>query len=249
MKRVVWTWILPIVLVVVSAGSAFAQTADEVVEKHLAALGGRDALNKLTSRKATGTVTVTTPNGDLSGPFESFAKKPNKSRVHISLDLSALGAAGTMDLDQRFDGTNGFILNSMSGNTDMPAAQAANVRNNLFPSSLLTYKETGVKLELQPKEDVAGKKAIVLLSTPRSGSPVKMYFDPDTYLLMKSVTTVTSAEMGSLEQTSEFSDYRTVDGVKVPFHLVNSNAAQTVTIKLTTVEHNVAIDDAMFGKG
>src|SRR5262252_8736284 len=165
MKRVVWTWILPIVLIVASAGSALAQTVDEVIEKHLAAVGGRDALGKLTSRKATGTVTVSTPNGDLSGPFESFAKKPNKSRVHLTLDLSAVGGAGSMELDQRFDGTNGFILNSMSGNTDMPAGQAANIRNNLFPSSLLTYKESGVKIEMQPREDVGGKKAIVLLAT------------------------------------------------------------------------------------
>jgi outer membrane lipoprotein-sorting protein len=236
------------VLVVISAGSALAQTADDVIEKHLAAIGGRAALNKLTSRKATGTVAVSTPNGDISGPFESFAKKPNKSRVHMTLDLSSLGA-GSMDLDQRFDGTNGFILNSMSGNTDMPAAQAATARNNLFPSSLLTYKEAGVKAEMQPREDVGGKKAIVLLITPKSGSPVKMYFDPDTYLMMKTITSVAVAEMGTVEQTTELSDYHIVDGVKVAFQIVNSNASQRVTIKLKTVEHNVTIDDAMFGKG
>src|SRR5215471_1573918 len=154
MKKVLSIWILPVVLIVVSAASASAQTADEVVEKHLAALGGRAALGKRTSRKSTGTVTVSTPNGDLTGPFESFAKKPNKSRVHLTLDLSAVGGAGSMELDQRFDGTNGVILNSMSGNTDMPASQAANVRNNLFPSPLLTYKETGLKMEMQPREDV-----------------------------------------------------------------------------------------------
>lgn len=38
-----------------------------------------------------------------------------------------------------------------------------------------------------------------------------------------------------------------MDGVQVPFTVVNSSAMQTVTIKLKTVEHNVAIDDAMFG--
>ena len=33
-------------------------TADEIIEKHLAAIGGRDALAKLTSQKATGTMTI-----------------------------------------------------------------------------------------------------------------------------------------------------------------------------------------------
>jgi outer membrane lipoprotein-sorting protein len=245
MKRVLSTWILPIALIVVSAGSAFAQTLDDVIEKHIAAIGGRDALGKLTSRHSTGTVTVATPAGDLSGPFESFAKKPNKTRAHMTIDASAVGG-GSVEIDQRFDGTSGTILNSMTGDTDMPASQADNLRNQLFPTILLTYKEAGVKAELQPREDVSGKKAFVLLFTPKSGSPVRMFLDPDTYLLMKTITSITTPEMGTLEQTSQLSDYRTVDGVKVPFQIANSNAAQSITIKLTKVEHNVPIDDAMF---
>ncbi len=52
--------------------------------------------------------------------------------------------------------------------------------------------------------------------------------------------------MGAVEQVSEASDYRVVDGVKVAFKVVHSTPMQSVTIVLKTVEHNVAIDDAMF---
>ena len=45
-------------------------TADQIVEKHLTALGGREALSKITSRRATGTVSVATPAGPLGGPLE-----------------------------------------------------------------------------------------------------------------------------------------------------------------------------------
>ena len=62
------------------ASSGAQATADEIIEKHLAAVGGRDALAKLTSQKATGTMTIATPNGDLTGPVEMLSKAPNKAR-------------------------------------------------------------------------------------------------------------------------------------------------------------------------
>jgi hypothetical protein len=42
-----------------TAAAARAQTADEVITKHIAAIGGRDALTRITSRRATGTITQT----------------------------------------------------------------------------------------------------------------------------------------------------------------------------------------------
>jgi hypothetical protein len=57
-------------LIVLPASRVHAQTADDVVEKYLTAIGGRDTLGKLTSRTATGTISVTTPAGDLTGTIE-----------------------------------------------------------------------------------------------------------------------------------------------------------------------------------
>src|SRR5262245_56442221 len=94
-------------------GAAGAQTADEIVQKYLTALGGRAALEKLTTRKSTGSVIVSTnPGGDLSGTIEVIVKAPNKSRALITLDLSAVGG-GTLSIEQRFDGVHGLTINSM----------------------------------------------------------------------------------------------------------------------------------------
>ena len=80
-----------IALLLSGVRSAFAQTADEVVEKYLAALGGRAALAKVTSRSTTGTMTLSTPTGTVSGTIEVLNEQPNKSRTLIKLDLSSLG--------------------------------------------------------------------------------------------------------------------------------------------------------------
>jgi hypothetical protein len=75
---------------------------------------------------------------------------------------------------------------------------------------------------------------------------MKLYFDPETGLLVRSIVKLSSPEAGEIEQISEPSDYRTVDGVKVPFKLVNTSPDQVVRITITKIEHNVAIDDALF---
>lgn len=246
MKRRYMIVLPSVVLVLGLVGLASAQTADEVVEKHLAALGGRDALGKLKTRKLTGSVTISTPGGDFSGPVETYIKAPNKSRLYMRLDLSSVGA-GELVIDQRFDGTTGYMMNSMQGNTEITGNQLDNLRNNVFPSTLLSYKEAGTKVEVLPKEQIDGKDAIVLLATPKAGSVVKTFLDAETYLPVKTVTTVDIPEAGgAIEQTTEFSDYREVDGMKVPFLLKLHNVAQAFTITVTKIEHNVPIEDSIF---
>ena len=231
-----------------TAGIARAQTADEIIEKHLAAVGGRAALGKLVSRQSTGTVTLSVQGNDLSGPYESYAKAPGKTRVVLKLDTAAVGGPGEMVIDQRFDGVNGFALNSLQGDQPVSGNQLDNMRNSAFPSSMLVYKERGVRVEVLPREKVAGHEMIVLQFTPKAGSVSRVYFDPATYLVARTAAKVTSAEMGDFEQTIDFSDYRAVDGVKVAFQTVNTTPVQIVTVKLTKVVHNVTLDDAMFTK-
>jgi len=224
-----------------------ADTVQSVIDKHIAAMGGRDALMKITSRKATGMVAISTPAGDLSGPVELYSKAPTKSRAVLALDLTAVGGPGTLTIEQIFDGFTGWSINPMQGDQEITGTQLENMRNNFFPSPFL-MKDSPDKLELLPRETVNGKAWIVMKVTRPSGNSVTLYFDPATYLLARNVTTIDNPMGGTMQQASESQDYRTVDGVKVPFTIINANEVQTLTIKLTKVEHNIAIDDAMFKK-
>src|SRR5262245_22585479 len=71
---------------------AHGQTADEIIEKVLTAVGGRAALAKLKSRTSTGTITLATPAGNITGTIEILAAAPNKLRSLVKADLTALGA-------------------------------------------------------------------------------------------------------------------------------------------------------------
>ncbi len=245
--RAVLTRLVVVVLVLGWSSITSAQTVDEIIEKHLTAIGGRAALAKLESRLMVGTITLSTPGGDVSGPIEALTQRPNKSRTLINLDLSALGA-GPIRIDQRFDGTAGYMLDSMQGDRPITGSQLANMRGAMFPSPFLDYKERGASVELKGKEKVGDRDAYVLIFTPKGGPAVRQYLDAESYLPLRMVVSVEVPGMGELDQTSDLLDQRDVDGVKVPFLVKSSSAAQSFTITVTKVEHNTKVDEKLFVK-
>ena len=234
-------------LALTSARSASAQTADEIIEKYLTAMGGRAALGKLTSRSTAGTMTLSTPAGDISGPIETLNQRPNKTRTLINMDLTSLGA-GPMVVDQRFDGATGYALDSLRGNHDITGGQLEAMKNGEFPSPFLSYKERGVTVELRGKEKVGEREAYVLVFKPKTGASSRHFIDAESYLPIKLVQKLDIPELGEVEQTTEFSDFREVDGVKLPFKLKGTSAVQTFTVTVTKVEHNTKIDESLFSK-
>jgi len=234
--------------IVLWAGAAQAQTADEAVEKVLAAMGGRAALAKLTSRVATGAISVSTQGVDIGGTIELTYKAPNKARSLMKLDLSAVGGAELV-VDSRCDGKTAFVIDSRTGEREITGNQLENMLNASFPSPFLNYKEAGAKVEIAGKEKLGEKDAIVLVHTPKTGSVSRLYFDPQTWQLIRSVAKVNVPEAGGdIERTTDPSDYRDVDGVKLPFTVVVNDPRQSVTIRLQKVEHNKPLDDALFSR-
>jgi hypothetical protein len=235
-------------LFLASARPGLAQTADEVIEKTIAAVGGRAALGKLTSQSATGTITLSTPAGDISGSIEILNALPNKSRTLIKADLSALGA-GQLVMDQRFDGSTGYVLDSLQGNRDITGNQLDNMRNGSFPHPFLNYKKLGATAQLGPKEKVGDRDAYPLTLEFPSGSVVHHYIDAETYLTIRVVLKTDVPQLGrEIEQTNELLDYRQVGGVKVPFQIQSTSSVQNFSIVLANVEHNARVDDTLFRK-
>jgi len=239
--------ILLAVAMIAVARMASGQTADDIIEKSLTAQGGREAIGKITSRSTKGTMVVSTAVGDLPGTIEVLNQAPNKVRTLINLDLTTAGA-GSLTVDQRFDGTNGYSMDSMRGDSDMTGARLESLRNGAFPSPFLGYKERGTKIVFAGKEKVGDKDAYALSITPATGPASRVWVDVDSYLPVKASSMIDAPETGPLEQITEFSDYRDVDGMKVPFKLTATTAVQSFVVTVKSVEHNVTIDPALFVK-
>jgi outer membrane lipoprotein-sorting protein len=242
------TTALIMALLLAGPAPAWAQTADEVLEKSLTAIGGRAALMKLKSRSMAGSIALSTPAGEVQGTIEILNAAPNKIRTLINVDLSSLGA-GQLTIDQRFNGTAGYVMDSLQGNRDMSGGQLDTMRNSSFPHPFLNYKELGTTARVGGNEKVGDRQAVVIIFEPTTGPVVRTYIDAETYLPLRSVLKVDVPQLGQeVEQSTDFSDYRVVDGVKLPFVLKSSSQVQNYTITLTKVEHNASIDQSLFSK-
>jgi hypothetical protein len=240
--------VLAVMLAAFGTQAASAQTADEIIEKSIAALGGRAAHAKIKSRVMSGTITLSTPAGDIQGTIETWNASPNKQRTLIKADLTNLGA-GMLEIDQRFNGTTGYVLDSLQGNRDITGNQLDNMRNGGFPHPFLVYKDAGITATLAGKEKAGDRDAYVVVFEPTTGSTIRQFIDAETFLPIKFVMKVNVPQMGGdVEQTNLLSDYREIDGVKVAFRLQASSSIQSFTVTVAKTEHNVTVDDKMFEK-
>ncbi|MGH9762050.1 MAG: hypothetical protein ACREDR_12005, partial [Blastocatellia bacterium] len=85
---------------------------------------------------------------------------------------------------------------------------------------------------------------IVIAFTPGKGGE-QLYFDVNSGLLVRRFV-APRTPLGPIPSVEDFSDYRVVDGVKIPFTIKETGPRFTTTEKLSEVKHNVSIDDSKF---
>src|SRR5262249_47716631 len=209
--RTITTGFMLTAAILTSALTVSAQTADEIVEKSLTAVGGRAALGKVTSRSMTGKMAISTENGEIPATIEVLMQAPNKMHRLITLDLSAFGAPPAT-IEQRFDGTTAYVIDSMRGTSTMSGSQLENLKNTILPTALLDYKARGTKIVLGGKEKLADRDVYALSVTPAAGPVSRLFIDAESYLPVRNIVSIDVPEVGSVEQTTDFSDYREVDG-------------------------------------
>lgn len=223
-----------LLVVCLIAAPAYAQTAEEIVAKNLAAKGGEAKLKAVQTLRQTGTMTLQGQTAHLM----TVSKRPNLSRQ----DISIMGTTITM----AFDGTKAWMLNPLVGPDaiEMPAEQAEMIKDQAdIDGPLMDYKSKGSTIELVGIEDAAGKKAFHLRVSRKGLPPTELFIDTTSYLDVKAVTVVPGS--GTMEMT--FADYRSVDGMTVPFSVKSSAAGMTLSeLKLDKVEFNVTLPPDAF---
>lgn len=241
-------------------------TGAEIVKKHIAAVGGRDALSKFKSRIAIGTV-----------------RKENESDARMAIMSEAPDRVSAMYVFEHYT----WQLTSDKGNVifrptiTREASQIENKYRDMLTTGamfnsislynlLLVSGSDETKFEAKGTKKVKGRPAYVVEVKRGKGEPVKLYFDAETFMWVRTdYGRVTFAKaMGGLSNDIqgrgedqnevdfffETSDFRDVDGVKLPFKfeqtiafpLIKQKKAGTVIGTITEYKHNVTIDPKMF---
>jgi hypothetical protein len=209
-------------------------SVDDIVAKHLEAMGGLERLKDIQTMKKVAKVTMQGREATTTMYF----KRPNLSYQEVIIDGKKVINA--------FDGTTPWIINPLAGFTKpvtVSGAQAASIReDSAFDGPLVEYKFRGTLIDYVAKEPLGEAEVHHLRVTSASRQVRHLYLDATTYLEVKLAAEV---DRTKLEQLS--SDYRDVDGVKVAHHLKTVvNGAVQGEMRLESVQFNLPIENALF---
>jgi len=220
--------------------SAFGQTVDDIIAKHIQARGGMDKLNAAKTIRMTGKMTV---GPGMEAPVVLEQKRPNSIRIEFTIQ----GMTGTM----AYDGKAGWSLIPFSGKKDPEPMGEDDLKEAEeqadLDGPLVNYKEKGNKVELIGKQQVEGTDAYKVKATLKDGTVQYEYLDADSYLVIKeeSKRTIRGVER---ETESTIGDYKKVEGVMYPCSIESSAKGESQKQKVTIekIEVNPPIDDSRF---
>ncbi|GAB4480184.1 MAG: hypothetical protein OHK0057_33380 [Thermoflexibacter sp.] len=235
------------VITVLSILNAKAQTADEIINKYLENIGGKDKWESVTSVKMTGKAKAQ----GMEIPATFLQATGGKQKISISVQ-------GMEITQQAFDGNTAWATNFMTMKAEkMEAEDSENMKKSAgdFPDPFIDYAKKGYKVELEGKEKVEGTECfkIKLIKKPEivEGKEVEnvvyYFFDTQNYVPIVVKNTIKKGQFKGATQDMVFSDYQEVNGLFFPFSMtvkINGQAAQSVTFE--KIEVNVPVEDKDF---
>ena len=219
---------------------SFSQTADEIIDKYVSAIGGLEKVNSIKTVKFTGKMSAM----GMDIPFYLTIKRPDK----ILLEVTMQG----MTMKQAYDGSTGWQIMPFGGSKDpekMNEEQTSQMKEQAqFEGRLVNYKDKGSIVELLGKEDMEGTEVYKIKLTEKDSSVTINYLDANSYLLLKEIG---KRKIKEKEITIEtvLGDYRSEDGYLM-FHSIETKSdvgemgSQKVTVE--KAEFNMDVQDDIF---
>ncbi len=218
-------------------------TVDELMTKAVEAAGGEANWRRITSRVTIADIDFI--NQGVKGTSTSYAKFPNKSASETT--LTALGKTIAKGFEF-FDGTKGEELYTFAPVEKYAGKKLEDVRLGADMLALLNWKANYKTVEVKGIEKVGDEDCYVVEFTPEKGTKVTELYSTKTFLILKRRGVVSSSTSeNTLPYSITFSDYRDVDGIKLPFKSVSTSPSMgDITNNVKSVKHNDSIDDKMF---
>lgn len=209
-------------------------TAEEISKRHLAAIGGEEAVRKRTSTTMKGTISM--PSMGLGGPMTSFASEPDRYLMTVTMP-------GVGEVKTGFDGTVAWSEDQMQGPRLMQGGELAQIK-----------REANFRRDLDilagwDTVKVAGRAAFggapcVEVEVTGGGETSRFYFEESTGLYRGSRMS-TESPLGKVQVETVVSEYREFDGVRMPVRTELSMMGQKQVLAIDSVTFD-AIDPKTF---
>lgn len=229
--------IITLLMLICSPFLLMAQNVDEIIAKHLAAHGGVEKWNKVESLKITGQFT------GFSEVKDFFSIKTSSGSFYSEYYL------GQHKLIEGYDGKEGWTIDPWQGilfpRKINLAEENVFMQKAEFFTPFYKYKERGSKVEYVGKENIDGIDAFVLKLTRKNGKTETWYLNSETYLEYKCESDWIDFARG-LPSESYFDDFRTVEGLVIPFYIERTFWQRNRVTAIEQIEINPEIDKSIF---
>ncbi len=212
---------------------AYTQTADEIVDKYIKAIGGKDAWEKVNTIKQEA---ILDANGtEINVELITVHEKGSRQTISFA------GMSGYTI----FTPSAGFNYYPWQGHLKPEAITPEELKENEdnmdAQGPLIDYKEKGHTVEYVGMDDFEGTDCYKIKLTEKSGKIITFYIDPSNYFVIHSVT-ITKANGQESESKTDFSNYQKLpEGIWIPMNIGGGN-----TVKIKKTEINVAVDESVF---
>ncbi len=229
------SFIMAFAMVFASLLNASAQTADEIVQKHVDAVGGVDNWKKINSIKLTGSMNA----GGMEMPVTVTTLNGKASRMEFTIN----GMTNYTILTT----TGGWMYFPIQGQTKPEALPEEMVKEqqdqlDVMMDPLIDYKAKESKVTYLGKDDVEGTECHKLKVTLKNGKEETIFLDAGNYYCLRSVEK-TKANGKEVEAISAFSNYQKLpEGIVFPMSIDNNGGPLT----LKSVEINKPVDESIF---
>jgi CubicO group peptidase (beta-lactamase class C family) len=229
------------------AGATAANTptisVDELMQKTIDAQGGEANLRKVTSRVAE--MDIDLENQGVKGKSTAYSKAPNKAASETT--FTAVGKTIATGWEY-FDGAAGGEIYSFAPAEAYTGKKLDDVKIGADFYGSLDWKTTYKTIEVRGTKKIGDEDAWIVRFVPTNGTAFTEYYSTKTFLLLRREGVVTSSTSAiQIPYSINFSDYRSVDGVMLPFKMVNNSVSNgNVVTYVKSIKQNVPIEDTMF---
>ena len=211
---------------------------DTILSKYADAVGGRAANEKLKSRVIKGKVELA--GAESWGQLSIYAKAPNKSLTIMNVDPMGQVKHG-------YDGCNAWNVGDTIGSQTLTGAALSSFSagTDFYREIKLAELYPGIRLIGRVKEK--DREFYMVEGYPAFGSAETMYFEVESGLLTGR-DLIQQTSRGPIRVEMRYSDWRVIDGVKLPFRITQSMPNLKFIFTVREVKHNLPLEDKLFEK-
>jgi hypothetical protein len=211
---------------------AHAQDAAKIVDQYIRAEGGAKTLSKVNTLTLEGT--FANAANEKAGTYTLITKQQNRYYSEL--------VDGDRTSIEAYNGKSAWHQNAGELATLVgPEGAQLEAAGQYYNSRLVNAKKNKLGLAFIGHEQVRGKDALQIEVTTSAGLTREIFFDPQTHLIVKE-----AAMIGGIDEQILYEDYRTQDGVKLPFKIELHRGNDVYNIAVTRAVVNGTVGERVF---